>query len=84
MTGPRAEDVIDAMEAGYNHIRQLFNNAPDPFVAARKLMDEMAEARKEIESAEKEQAEQLKARILFTEGSHKRNRRLFDNREMQG
>jgi alanyl-tRNA synthetase len=64
VTGEAAESVIDSLEGSYNEVRALFNNVPNVADAARKLMEENAEAKKQLEEAARQKAGQLKEKIL--------------------
>jgi alanyl-tRNA synthetase len=64
VTGEAAEDVIDGIEGSYNEARALFSNTPNLADSVRKLMEENAAARKQIEEIEKRKAEEMKDSIL--------------------
>ena len=63
LTGEAAEDYVHAMEATLRGARSFFNNTPDLAGAIQKLVEENADARKQIEAAAAEKAAQLAERL---------------------
>ena len=63
VTGEAAEEMIHQTELMLKGIRGLFNNVPDLAGAIRKLVDENAEARKQLEAAAAEKAAQLAEKL---------------------
>ena len=66
VTGEHAEELIRQTEQMIKGIRGLFNNVPDLAGAIKKLVEENAEARKQLEAAAAEKAAQL-AEKLYAE-----------------
>ena len=63
VTGEAAEEMIHQTEQMIKGIRGLFNNVPDLAGAIRKLVEENAEARKQLEAAAAEKAAQLAEKL---------------------
>ena len=63
ITGEAAEEYIRGEEDLLRTARGFFNNVPDLAGAIKKLVDENAEARKQLEAAAAEKASQLAARL---------------------
>ena len=66
VTGEAAEEMIRQTEQMIKGIRSLFNNVPDLAGAIKKLVDENAEARKQLEAAAAEKAAQLAEKLYQT------------------
>ena len=63
LTGEAAEDYIHAMEGTLKTARSFFNNVPDLAGAIQRLVEENADARKQLEAAANEKAAQLADRV---------------------
>ncbi len=63
LTGEAAENYVHAMEEALRSAKAFFNNTPDLAGAIRKLVDENADARKQLEAAAAEKAAQLAERL---------------------
>ncbi len=63
LTGEAAENYVHAMEEALRSAKSFFNNTPDLAGAIRKLVDENADARKQLEAAAAEKAAQLAERL---------------------
>jgi len=63
LTGEAAENYVHAMEATLKTARGFFNNVPDLAGAIQRLVEENAEARKQLEAAANEKAAQLAERV---------------------
>ena len=63
VTGEHAEELIRQTEQMIKGIRSLVNNVPDLAGAIRKLVEENAEARKQLEAAAAEKAAQLAEKL---------------------
>ena len=59
LTGEAAEDYVRGMEQTLRGARSFFNNTPDLAGAIQKLVEENADARKQLEAAAAEKAAQL-------------------------
>ena len=66
LTGEAAENYVHAMEEALRSAKSFFNNTPDLAGAIRKLVEDNADARKQLEAAAAEKAAQLAER-LYTE-----------------
>ena len=64
LTGEAAEDHVHAMEDALRSAKSFFNNTPDLAGAIQKLVEENADARKQLEAAAAEKAAQLADRLL--------------------
>ena len=63
LTGEAAENYVHAMEEALRSAKSFFNNTPDLAGAIRKLVEENADARKQLEAAAAEKAAQLAERL---------------------
>ena len=63
LTGEAAEDYVHAMEGTLKTARSFFNNVPDLAGSIQKLVEENADARKQLEAAANEKAAQLADRV---------------------
>ena len=63
LTGEAAENYVHAMEDALRGAKAFFNNTPDLAGAIKKLVDENADARKQLEAAAAEKAAQLAERL---------------------
>ena len=63
LTGEAAEDYVHAMEGTLKTARSFFNNVPDLAGAIQRLVEENADARKQLEAAANEKAAQLADRV---------------------
>jgi len=63
LTGGRAEEYVQAMEDALRSAKAFFNNTPDLAGAIHKLLEENADARKQLEAAAAEKAAQLADRL---------------------
>ena len=63
LTGEAAENYVHAMEATLKTARSFFNNVPDLAGAIQRLVEENADARKQLEAAANEKAAQLAERV---------------------
>jgi len=63
LTGEAAENYVHAMEETLRSAKAFFNNTPDLAGAIHKLLDENADARKQLEAAAAEKAAQLAERL---------------------
>ncbi len=63
LTGEAAENYVHVMEEALRSARSFFNNTPDLAGAIRKLVEENADARKQLEAAAAEKAAQLAERL---------------------
>ena len=63
LTGGRAEEYVQAMEDALRSAKAFFNNTPDLAGAIHKLIEENADARKQLEAAAAEKAAQLAERL---------------------
>ena len=63
LTGEAAENYVHAMEDTLRSAKSFFNNTPDLAGAIRKLVEENADARKQLEAAAAEKAAQLAERL---------------------
>ena len=63
LTGEAAEMYVHAMEEALRSAKAFFNNTPDLTGAIRKLVEENADARKQLEAAAAEKAAQLAERL---------------------
>ena len=63
LTGEAAENYVHGLEDTLRTARSFFNNVPDLAGAIRKLVEDNAEARKQLEEAAAEKAAQLAERI---------------------
>ena len=64
VTGAAAEAYVDDLEDMLRTARSFFNNVPDLTGAIRKLVDENAAAKKQLEAAAAEKAAQLSDRLI--------------------
>ena len=63
LTGEAAENYVHAMEGTLKTARSFFNNVPDLAGAIQRLVEENADARKQLEAAANEKAAQLADRV---------------------
>ena len=63
LTGEAAENYVHAMEDALRSAKSFFNNTPDLAGAIRKLVEENADARKQLEAAAAEKAAQIAERL---------------------
>ena len=63
LTGEAAENYVHVMEDALRSAKSFFNNTPDLAGAIRKLVEENADARKQLEAAAAEKAAQLAERL---------------------
>ena len=65
-TGERVENMIDAVQDTLTDLKALFNNVPDLGVAIRKIIEENAGLKKQVEDFMKEKEASVKQRLLST------------------
>ena len=64
VTGERAENSVDAMEDMHVYIRDLMNNVPDVAQAIRKVIEDNASLKKQVEDFMHEQALRIRDRLV--------------------
>lgn len=64
VTGSSAENYIRAMEKTLTTAKALFNNVPDLSAAIRKMIEENADFKKEIDNVTKEKTEELAKKLM--------------------
>ena len=68
VTGERAENSVDAMEDMHVYIRDLMNNVPDVAQAIRKVIEDNASLKKQVEDFMHEQALRIRDRLVENAG----------------
>ena len=64
ITGRAFEDYIDKLQDTFNHLRELFNNAPDLVGTIQRSIDENAELKKSVEEFKAQKVQELKNSLI--------------------